>query len=113
MKERKNSVTGGSGGGSRHSPSTGLGRGQGKAIDKERWVDQLSAFTYILLLLKVHSILIKGNIIFQIRKQVNAVGQVVHAHQFLSGQASSSHSRAAKPSTDVKLLPRVKSKGGF
>ena len=32
-------------------------------MEKKRWVDQLSAFMYILLLLKLHSILIKGNII--------------------------------------------------
>lgn len=58
MKMRRKRITGGGW----HSPSTGLGMGEGKAIKRGRWGDQLSAFIHVILLGSHHSILIKVNI---------------------------------------------------
>ena len=46
----------------RRKSITGLGMGEGKAIKRGRWEDQLSAFIHVISLCSPHSILIKVNI---------------------------------------------------
>lgn len=58
MKMRRKRVTGEGW----HSPSTGLGMGEGKAIQRGRWGDELSAVIHVISLCSHHSILIKVNI---------------------------------------------------
>ena len=58
MKMRRKRVTGGGW----HSPSNRPGDGEGKAIKRGRWGDELSAIIHVISLCSHHSILIKVNI---------------------------------------------------